>query len=265
MSTLATATTQTFKSLLEGCLTNRIGRVNSDGTVSATQGDKVIVAGALGNWMRTIWEQPAGKDWVWPWTVQTASNVTLTGNAIPLSTIDYGMWWSVWSADPRTDGSTAYFIPSTWGAGGIKPQDVTLGSYFVFYIPRTPEFTTTVVAVSTAYTADQIVYDDGRSGHSKGQCYRCVTAYTSASSDSALDTELADTTKWIVQTVHKEFQTTLELGAFSQWLQSKREFAEAKAMEEAAYDELSDRFDNIYSTMNNYLPPAVWASGSWWR
>ena len=87
----------------------------------------------------------------------------------------------------------------------------------------------------------------------------------SASSDSALDTELADTTKWIVQTVHKEFQTTLELGAFSQWLQSKREFAEAKAMEEAAYDELSDRFDNIYSTMNNYLPPAVWASGSWWR
>ena len=113
---------QTFSDLLNDLTYVRLGFYNNATGASTLQaGDKAQALGFLNNAMRDAWERPRGKDWVWPWTVQGMANVTLTSGAIPIATLDYPIFFSVWSADPDTVNSTAYFIPATWSVNGIVP------------------------------------------------------------------------------------------------------------------------------------------------
>ena len=113
----------------------------------------------LGNAYKACWELCKGKAWTWPWAIATGT-LTVTSGVVALSAIDWGRWYSLWSADPRVPGANAaYPVPSFADAGGIYPQTAGLSSVFGFWLPRVPEFASTSVAVSTAYAANQIVLD----------------------------------------------------------------------------------------------------------
>lgn len=240
------ATRMTYQALKDGFYKSRLGKINmSTGAADTTAGDDALADIWFSNASRTVWEMPAGKDWVWPWTVQTLSGATLTNGAIPWSSIDYGMWFSVWTADPRPDGAVASFLRSTWDADGIRPADTTLGSYFVFYIPRCPEYSSTAWSGSTAYAVDDLML------YTDGDVYRCKTA------TSAGESPVSAAAKWVLQPVYRTFQTTLELFAMAQFFFSNRDSANAAKTEADAYAELSDRFDNIYSNTQNYTPASI--------
>jgi len=251
------ATRVTFKSMLEGLARARIG---TGSTISDEQ--KFVLANALTNAMQTCWEMPAGKSWIWPWTVLTLASATLTSGAIPYATLDYCRWWSLYSADPRGTSSTGYPIPSYADGNGIHPLDSTLTGYFVFYIPRAPEYTSTLPVVATAYATDDIVYDDTTRDGGTGECFRCVAGYTSAALNADLTTELADDDIWEVQPCYKNFQAAAEMMAFGQWLQTKREFDEARAMNAEGYTELEQQYKAVRNQARFNIPP-YYATGTW--
>ncbi len=252
-----TALRMTFKAMMEGMARARLqtGSVIQDET-------KFILADALTNAMWECWEKPAGKSWVWPWTVQTLSDQALTNGVIPYATVDHCRWFALYSSDPRGSTSTGYSIPGYFDGDGIHPMDSTLGTYFVFYIPRAPEYVSTLPVVATAYATDDIVYDDSTRSGGTGECFRCVSGYTTGANDAALTLELADATKWVVQPVYKRFQTAAVLMAFAQWLQGKREFTEAARMESDGGFALEQQFKAIRKGPV-YGAPSFYNTGTW--
>ena len=255
----------TFKALLEGLAIARLGLVTqSTGACAAQAGDKFILAAALDNASKTVWEMPVGKGWMWPWTVSTASAQALTSGAIPFANLDYCRWFALYSQDPRGVSSTGYFMPSYADDLGIHPMDDTLGSYFAFYIGRAPEFTSSVVTVSTAYNADDIVYDDRTVANGgTGECFRCLSSYTTPGTDGLLTTDLANTAKWRVQPVYKNFQTPMELMAYGQWLQTVRKFEEGAAMTAEGMSDLSEEYIKIFRQQASFMPNPHYARGTW--
>lgn len=257
-----TALTQTFKTLLENLGVVRLNMITTSTGASAMQdGDKRQLAAMLSDAMKTIWEMPAGKGWMWPWCVLTSAALTLSSGKIALSTLDYPRWVSLWSADPRGASSSGRFVPCYVDGDGIHPQDDTLGSYFAFYIPRCPEFTHTVVAVATAYATDAIVYDD-RATVGSGQCYRCVSGYTTPATDGNLTTDLADTSKWKVQTVHKNFRQACALLAHAAWLEARDKPEEAEKKRQDGFGELERQWKAIRRQQADFLPAHL-MNGTW--
>ena len=251
------ATTTTFKAMMEGMARARIG---TGSTISDEI--KFILADALSNAMQTCWEMPAGQSWVWPWTVTTNSAATLTNGAIPYADLDYCRWFAVYSADPRGSTSTAYPIPAYADGDGIHPMDSTLSTYFVFYIPRAPEYTSTLPVVATAYATDDIVYDDTSRSGGTGHCFRCVAGYTSSAVNATLTTELATTSIWQEQKCYKNFQDAATQLAFAQWLETKREFQEARIKAEDGMNELEQQFKAVRRQPRYGISP-YYATGTW--
>lgn len=247
----------TFKALLEGMLLTRMA------VASPAAADKSTAALMLTSASKRVWEQPAGQGWMWPWTVLKNSAVTLTAGAVAISALDYPRWVSMWSADPRGSSATGRYVPCYVDGDGIHPKDDSLGTYFVFYIPRPPEFSSTLVAVGTAYVADQIVYDDRAvADGGTGECYRCVAAYTTPAAEATLTTDLADTAKWVVQPVYKNFKSAMEYFAFADWLRQKREFQGADRMEAEALNALGDEFRKVHRQQADFMP--AWARRGIW-
>jgi len=251
------ATRITFKNLLETTARARLG-------TGSTIDDEVkyILADALTNAMQTCWEMPAGKSWVWPWTVLTEDAATLTSGAIPLSTLDYPRWWCLYSADPRGTDSTAYPIASYQDGDGIHPMDSTRTTYFVFYIPRAPEYTSTLPVVATSYAVDDIVYDDTTRSGGTGECYRCKVAYTSSAVNATLTSELADTAQWAVQPVYKNFASAVAQMAFAQYLETRREFDEAAKKDSSGLYELEQQYKAVRTQARHNSTP-YYTAGQW--
>ena len=247
------ALTMTFAALIEGLANFRLG--------TGTAINNGFLADALNNAQKTVWEMPAGKKWVWPFTVQTLADVALTDGVIPLESVDYARWWALYSADPRGVGSMGYPIPSYIDGDGIHPINNTLATYFVFYIPRTPEFTGTPAAVETDYKLDDIVYDTGRSG-STGECYRCLEDYTSGADDAALNDELADTDQWKVQPVYKNFQSAMQSMASAQYYKMVGSMDAANQAIATGMNDLEQLWKSIRRGAN-YAPAQVLATGTW--
>jgi hypothetical protein len=259
------AVTQTFKSLLEGMAMGRLNMVNaSTGAVDMQVGDKVQLAAMLTDAMKTVWEMPAGKSWMWPWTLESEGSLTLTSGAIALGDLDYPRWVALYSGDPRgSAGSVNYHVPAYVDGDGIHPRNDALGSYFAFYIPRAPEFTHSVVAVNTAYAADAIVYDDRSAGNGgTGECFRCVTAYTTPALEADLTTDLANVAKWKVQVVHKNFRQALVHLAHGLWLDARDKPAEASRKEQNGMVELATQWTAVVKQQAGFMPEH-WASGTW--
>jgi len=66
----------------------------------------------------------------------------------------------------------------------------------------------------------------------------------------------------VVQPVHKNFQTALELMAFGQWLGSKREFDEARTATADGFYELEQEFKAVRKQAN-YSPTPFYNTGTW--
>ena len=252
-----TALRMTFKSLMEGMFRARI----AEGSTISDE-NKFILADALSNSMKQCWEQPAGRDWVWPWTVQTITVSSLTSGAIPYATLDYCRWFAIYSADPRGVASIGYFVPSYADGDGVHPINNTLGTYFVFYIPRTPEYTSSLPVVATAYATDDIVYDDTTRSGGTGECFRCVAGYTTSAVNATLTTELTDVTKWKIQPVYKNFQTAAVLIAFAQWMEGKRNFEAAKKKESDGEYELEQQWKAVRKQASYGATP-YYTTGTW--
>lgn len=240
---------QTFSSLLFELLGNRLNMVDdATGALSATLGKQIRALGLLNNAMRTIWEKPRGKGWVWPWTVQSKT-VTLTAGAISLTDLDYPIFFSVWNTNPDAVDATAWNIPARWGVDGIVPSDQSLGSYFVFYIPRAPEYTLTAVAGATTYQPEDLVLG------ADGECYRALT--------SALGSEISDTAKWAVQPVYKHFQSAVVHQSQAAWFYGLNNFEAAALMDREGEIDMADLWTGISKQQRNFTPPHYLNTGSW--
>ena len=229
-------------------------------------GTAASLAMFLTDGMQTCWEMPEGKNWVWPFTVQTATVTPGGSGQIALADLDYGVWASLWNTDPRPVGSggrTASAYPISWSAvsAGFWPE-LAPATIFAFYIKRAPEYTSTVAAVSTAYAADAIVYDSGRAG-STGKCFRCVAAYTSDSNNNNFTTELADATKWVEQPVYKHLMGAALCFAHAHWLRSLREDGAADQRDAAGMGELEKKFIGIYPNSPTASAPPWISTGAW--
>lgn len=266
---------QTFRDLLVS-VEQRLG-YNSDPAlapldskgnpiITSTAFMRAVLTGLLSNASKQCWEMPEGKGWVWPFTVLTK---TLTPDPatgmISLADIDYGVWLSLWFADPRpasSGGRTAVTYPIPWNAdsAGIWPVQVP-ATIFAFYIPRAPEYTLTPVVRATEYDVDDLVYDGVDNvavdaTPATGQCYRCLIADSSGA-------DLYDPAKWQEQAVYKHFQSAMAQYAQSDWLESKGNYDTAAQMNASAREDLERKFLGIYpNSPTGNLPP--WISGGCW-
>jgi hypothetical protein len=157
--------------------------------------------------MDWIW-RPPNRLFAWKWSV-TTDTITITDGKFDLSEIDYSDWWSLWSEDPRPflqNGSSwpswdAYRIHAVDDGDGVWPQ-TTQATVFAFYRIARPVFTSTVVTVATAYATGAVVYDDRTAANGgTGNCFKCVTGYTTPAAQGDLTTDLANTAKWTVQSI----------------------------------------------------------------
>lgn len=165
--------------------------------------------------MDWVW-RPPNRLFAWKWSV-TTKTITITDGKFALSEIDYSDWWNLWSEDPRpyvqTGGSwpsfDAYRVRAVDDGDGVWPQ-TTQATVFAFYRIARPRFTSTVVAINTAYATGAIVYDD-RTGvsASTGNCFKCVTGYTTPATEADLTTDLANTAKWTVQSIPEALSNPL--------------------------------------------------------
>ena len=236
------------------------------GAVTSSALTRATLARALSNAAKQCWEMPEGKNWVWPFTVLTKTvTPDPTTGKIALSDLDYGCWLSLWSADPRpasSAGRTANAYPISWNADseGIWPAEVT-ATVFAFYIPRTPEYTSTAVVRATTYAVDAIVYDGVDNvavdaTKATGQCYRNLVSATGAN--------LYDATKFQVQPVSKHFQSAMAGYAQAQYLRSTGNYDVAAAMDADAREDLERKFLGIYpNSSTGNVPP--WVQRGAWR
>lgn len=152
----------------------------------------------IGDAMESAWNRPRGKNWLWPFVIQSAT-LTVTSGAIAPADINYGPWISLWSADPRPESSTAYRVPVRLrDSSGIYPAD-NLSSVFALYFNRAPEFNSTAHGATTAYAVGDVVYDA-----TTGNCYRCKA--TVGASSGIL---LSNATYWEEMLIPREFYTYL--------------------------------------------------------
>jgi len=219
----------------------------------------------LGNAYKSCWELCKGKDWIWPWAMSSGT-LTMTNGVIPLSAINYGRWYSLWSADPRVPGAnSAYPVPAIDDGSGIYPQTLGLTTVFGIWLPATAEFSSTAVAISTAYATNAVVLDpSSRPSGGTGNCYRCVAGYTTAGSNSALTTELADTTKWQLQKVFKNFQSACAQMAQAIFLRSIGNYEVADKMESLGREDLDEEFRAVF-LRGPVAVPSVWYGIGTWR
>jgi hypothetical protein len=132
--------------------------------------------------MDWIW-RPPNRLFAWKWSV-TTDTITITDGKFALSEIDYSDWWNLWSEDPRP------FLQTTQA------------TVFAFYRIARPVFTSTVVTVATAYATGAVVFDDRTAANGgTGNCFKCVTGYTTPATQGDLTTDLANTAKWTVQSI----------------------------------------------------------------
>ncbi len=228
-------------------------------TVSATNS-----ANWLGNAYKTCWELCKGKDWIWTWAMSSGT-LTITNGVIPLSAISYGRWYSLWSADPRVPGAnSAYPVPALDDASGIYPQTLGLTTVFGIWLPATPEFSGTAVAVNTEYATNAIVLDATTRTGGTGDCYRCVTGYTTPATDNLLTTDLANTSKWVVQKVFKNFQSATAQMAQAIFLRSIGVYDVADKMESLGREDLDEEFRAVHPR-GPVAVPTVWQGIGTWR
>jgi hypothetical protein len=173
----------------------RNGRIDpSTGAHNLTTGDLRMLSVWISTAIEEAWNRPRGKDWVWPFLVNSAT-LTVTSGIIALADISYGPWISLWSADPRTANSNAYRVPvRVIDASGIYPQ-CDLGSVFGLYVARVPEFSSTQWSGATSYVTGDVVYDS-----TTGQCWRAKTAVTGGTG-----IVLSNATYWEEQLIPRQF------------------------------------------------------------
>lgn len=214
------APTVSFKSILSS-VAAEAGFTYS--TLPSAGTDKERWANYATRIMEWIWRCP-NRMFAFDFSTETET-VTITDGKFATSLIDYSDWWSLWNQDPRPFMQNNGNWPNVWtwriyglqSADYIYPQ-TTEGSVFAFYRRATPRFSSTVVAISTTYLTDQIVYDD-RTGvsASTGDCYKCVAGYTTPNNEPDLTTDLANTAKWTRQSI----PAVLE-GTFTDFVNAKR-------------------------------------------
>lgn len=163
------------------------------GTVNLKDFDVASFADFLNDAVLWAWKPDSERPEIaWPYTVNTIllnSGTTPSytpGSPIVFSTISYGDWWRIWSADPRAYSAspTAYQIGDTWDNSGIYPRS-SVTAVFVFYRPMRPMFT--YISTVATYPAGALYYAPD------GNVYKALGSYAS--------TTYADPTKWTVQAV----------------------------------------------------------------
>jgi hypothetical protein len=256
MSALAVTFTDLLLEVEQRCGLNSSATL---GAVTSTPFIRQQLTRFLTNSLRTAWEMPEGKDWVWPFTVLNKT-VTVSGGKIAWSDVDYGVWLSLYSADPRPEGAVAGPVSWTADQDGIWPAEVP-ASLFAFYVPRAPEFTLTPVVRATAYAVDDLVYDGVDdiavdATPATGQCYRCLVAASTGA-------QLYDASKWQPQSISKSFQSFLAQDAQATWLRSRGNYDVANDMEAQGRDDLSRKFAGIYPHSPTGSAPAWVQSGRW--
>jgi len=228
------------------------GRIDgTTGTQNFTTGEKV----SLGIWftdaMKQAWEKCKGKDWVWPFLVQSAT-LTVTSGAIALTSVDYAAWVSLWSADPRPATTTGYRIPiRVADSSGIYPHD-NLTSVFGLYIPRAPEFNSTAWEADTAYDAGTVIYHT-----TSGNCYRAKIAVTTAS------IAITNTTYWEEQLIPRDFDSYLSLMVAAAYERSAGRPDEEARLESKADDALSIEFAAAFKGGPSGSGKPWTAGGTW--
>lgn len=256
----------TYRELLTD-LEQRLG-LNSDatlGVITSSPFTEASLARFLSNASKTCWETPEGKDWVWPFTVQTATLTPGVNGVIDPAGVDYGVWLSLFNIDPRPVGSAGptnayYGISWTQDSAGIWPN-LCPATLFAFFIPRAPEFSMNPVVRATEYDLDDVVYDGVDdvavdATPSTGQCYRCLA-------DGNSGAELYDPTKWAVQTVYKNFQSAMAQYAHATWLRSKGNYDVATEMDGLADADLQRKWAGLYTTSPTGHRPAHVSNGQW--
>jgi hypothetical protein len=157
--------------------------------------------------MDWIW-RPPNRLFAWKWSVATKT-ITITDGKFALSEIDYSDWWNLWTEDPRPflqsnsswPSLNGYRVRAVDDGDGVWPQ-TDRATVFAFYRTARPRFISTVVTVATAYATGAIVYDDRTVANGgTGNCFKCVTGYTTPALDADLTTDLANTAKWTPQSI----------------------------------------------------------------
>ena len=223
----------------------------------------INTASWLGNAYKSCWELCKGKSWMWSWALQTGA-LTVTNGVIALSSIAYGRWYSIWSADPRIPGAnSAYPVPTIDDASGIYPQTSGLSSVFGFWLPVVPEFSSTAVAVTTDYATNAIVIDPSSRTGGTGDCYRCITGYTTPATDNLLTTDLANPVKWQLQKVYKNFQSATAQMAQAIFLRSIANYEQADKMESLGREDLDEEFRAVHPRGPVAVPPVWMGIGAW--
>ena len=222
------------------------------GASTFTTGEKMALAIWFTNALKEAWDRPRGKDWVWPFTV-TSATLTVTSGVIALADVSYGPWFSLWSEDPRPANSAAYRIPVRMhDASGIYPQcDIT--SVFGLYVPRAPELSSVAWIAATAYDAGTVRYDS-----TTGQCYRAKIAVTA--SPAVL---LTNTTYWEEQLIPKNFNDYLSYYALAKYWTSKGNHGSADKCDQDALDDLEREYIAAFRDSPSGSGKPIYAGGAW--
>lgn len=232
---------------------SRRALINPDtGAVDMTVGEKKSFSVWLSNAMKEAWDKPRGKDWVWPFTVTSSSALTVTDGVISLASISYGVWFSLWSADPRPASSNAYRIPiRLHDSSGIYPQ-CDLSSVFALYVPRAPEFDSAAWTDSTAVSQGLVRYDS-----TTGQCYRAKIDVPATS------IALSNTTYWEEQLIPKNFNDYLTLSTWSMYQSTTGQEQKAARYEEEANSDLEREFIAAFRDSPTGSGKPLYAGGLW--
>lgn len=241
----------TYDSLLLAVAARRNRVDATTGAHDFSTGDLVTLGIVLSDAMEDAWNRPRGKNWVWPFLVSSAT-LTVTSGVIALADISYGPWFSLWSADPRPQSSTAYRVPvRLHDSSGIYPAD-SLASVFGLYMPRAPEFSSSAWAASTAYDAGAVRYHSA-----SGICYRAKIDVP----DTAI--AITNTTYWEEMLIPREFYTFLVETAQAEYYRAAGQISTAENRDASAKEALENEYVAARNGPTGSGNP--WTTGGIWR
>lgn len=242
-----------YDDLLRNYASNRQHIDPTTGDVDMTVGAKRTFAVWASNAMKEAWDKPRGKDWVWPFSVQSSSSVTVTDGVITLADLSYPVWFSLWSAEPRPASSNAYRVPiRLHDSSGIYPQ-CDLGSVFALYVPRAPEFDSRQWTDLTAYAAGAVRYDS-----TTGQCWRAKIAVPASPS-----IPLSNSTYWEEQLIPKNFNDYLTLSTVGMYHASVGQTQTADVYAARAQEDLEREFIAAFRDSPSGSGKPLYAGGLW--
>jgi hypothetical protein len=202
------------------------------GVPSLTTGQRVTFDLWLTNMMKEAWDRPRGRDWVWKFTVLTNPDMPVVNGVIDPTEIEYGVWVSLWTSDPRPVGTNACPVAvRMMDNDGIYPE-TTEGSVFALYVRRSPEFNSTPWAANTAYNLGTVRYDAGT-----GQCFRALQDVPNSG------IALTDEDYWEEMLIPRNFVNYLTMSVYSLHLGADGgQDGRAAKMQEMADDDLEREY-----------------------